>query len=53
MCTGTISTNWDEPEQAPHKREVHAACLSVYLSVCTFMTRKYTRAVLIMGTIDC
>ena len=36
---------WGEPERAPHKREVRA----VGLSVCTFMTRKYTRTVLIYG----
>ena len=40
---------WGEPERAPHKHEVCAACLSVFLSVCTFMTRKYTRVVLIYG----
>ena len=40
--------NWGEPEQAPHKREVCA----VGLSVRTFMTRKYTRTVLIY-TIHC
>ena len=44
---------WGEPERAPHKREVCAACLSVYLSFClsvrTFMTRKYTRIVVIYG----
>ena len=43
--------NWDEPERAPHKREVCAACLSVYLSVFlsvrTFMMQKYTRVILI------
>ena len=38
-----VATNWGKPEQAPHKREVRAACLSVCLSVRTFMTRKYTR----------
>ena len=32
-----------------HKREVCAACLSVFLSVRTFMIRKYTRVVLIYG----
>ena len=37
--------NWGEPERAPHKREVRA----VGLSVCTFMTQKYTRTVLIYG----
>ena len=26
--------NWGEPERAPHKREVRAACLSVCLSFC-------------------
>ena len=41
--------NWGEPERAPHKREVRAACLSVFLSVRTFMTRKYTRIVVIYG----
>ena len=48
---------WGEPERAPHKRKVRAACLSVclsvflsvFLSVRTFMTRKYTRVVLIYG----
>ena len=40
---------WGEPERAPHKREVRAVCLSVCLSVRTFMTRKYTRTVLIYG----
>ena len=52
-----IYSDWGEPERAPHKREVRAACLSVYLSVClsvclsvrTFMTRKYTRIVVIYG----
>ena len=41
--------NWGEPEQAPHKREVRAVGLSICLSVRTFMTRKYTRTVLIYG----
>ena len=41
--------NWGEPEQAPHKREVRAVGLSVCLSVRTFMTRKYTRTILIYG----
>ena len=44
-----LSTNWGEPEQASHKHEVHVACLSVCLSVHTFITRKYTRVVLIYG----
>ena len=26
-------SDWGEPERAPHKREVRAACLSVCLSV--------------------
>ena len=38
---------WGKPERAPHKREVCVACLSVFLSVRTFMIRKYTRVVLI------
>ena len=42
-----------EPERAPHKREVRAislfVCLSICLSVRTFMTRKYTTTVLIYG----
>ena len=29
-----MCTDWGEPERAPHKREVHAACLSIFLSVC-------------------
>ena len=52
--------NWGEPERAPHKREVRAVSLSVCLSVCrsvrTFMTRKYTRVILIYGVpsvVDC
>ena len=37
---------WGEPERAPHKREfVRLVCLSV----CTVMTRKYTRIVVIYG----
>ena len=36
-----------EPEQAPHKHEVCAVGLSVCRSVLTFLTQKYTRAVLI------
>ena len=52
-----MTNNWGEPERAPHKREVRVACLSVCLSVClsfclsvrTFMTRKYTRIVVIYG----
>ena len=39
--------NWGEPERAPHKREVRTARLSVCLSVRTFITRKYTRVVVI------
>ena len=35
--------NLGKPEQAPHKREVCAACLFVCLSVRTFMTRKNTK----------
>ena len=45
-----------EPEQAPHKREVRAVGLSVCLSAHTFMTRKYTRVILIYGVpsvVDC
>ena len=49
--------SWGEPERAPHKCEVRAVGLSVCLSIClsvrtsvrTFMTRKYTRTVLIYG----
>ena len=44
-----ITVSWGEPERAPHKREVRAVGLSVCLSVRTFMTRKYTRTVLIYG----
>ena len=48
-----LNHNWGEPERALHKREVRAVgrsvCLSVSLSVRTFMTRKYTRTVLIYG----
>ena len=40
---------WGKPERAPHKREVRAVGLSVCRSVRTFMTRKYTRTVLIYG----
>ena len=45
----TFQLYWGEPEQAPHKCEVRAACLSFFLSVRTFMTRKYTRIVVIYG----
>ena len=52
--------NWGEPERATHKCEVRAACLSICLSFClsvrTFMTRKYTRIVVIYGiplVVDC
>ena len=38
-------THWGEPERAPHKREVRAVGLSVRM----FMTRKYTKTVLIYG----
>ena len=44
-----IVLNWGEPERAPDKREVRAVGLSICLSVRTFMTRKYTRTVLIYG----
>ena len=40
--------NWGNPEQASHKCEVCALYLSVCCSVRTFMTRKYTRVVLIL-----
>ena len=44
--------NWGNPERASHKCEVCAVCLFVCPSVCcsfrTFMTRKYTRVVLIL-----
>ena len=44
-------TNNDLLERAPHKREVRAVGRSVCLclSIRTFMTRKYTRTVLIYG----
>ena len=39
-----------EPEQAPHKREVRAFGLSIYLSVCPYVhEQNYTRTVLIYG----
>ena len=41
----TCMHSWGEPERSPHKREIRA----VGLSVRTFMTRKYTRTVLIYG----
>ena len=50
------SLYWGEPERAPHKREVCAIGLSVCRSVRTFMTRKYTRVILIYGVpsvVDC
>ena len=54
MCASSF---WGEPERAPHKHEVRAVGrsvgMSVYLSICLsvhmFMTRKYTRTVLIYG----
>ena len=56
----SLTTIWGEPERAPHKREVRAVGRSVCLSVCrsvrTFMTRKYTRVILIYGVpsvVDC
>ena len=42
--------------RAPHKCEVRAVGLSVCRSVRTFMTRKYTRVILIYGipsVVDC
>ena len=42
--------NWGEPERAHiNVKFVRSVGLSVYLSVRTFMTRKYTRTVLIYG----
>ena len=40
---------WGEPEPASHKREVRVARLSIFLSVRMFITRKYTRIVVIYG----
>ena len=44
---------WGKPECAPHKCKVRVACLSVFmsvfLSVRTFVTQKYTRIVVIYG----
>ena len=40
---------WGEPEQAPHIRDVCKFCLSVCLSVRTFMTQQFTNVILIYG----
>ena len=37
-CIFSQSSDWGEPERAPHKREVRAVCLSVCRSVRIFMT---------------
>ena len=40
--------HWGKPEQAPHKHEVCAACLSVFLSVCPYVhnTKIYKSSVI-------
>ena len=49
MCVYNDESYWGEPERAPHKHEVRAVGLSLCLYVRMFMTRKYTRTVLIYG----
>ena len=50
-----IMTNWGEPERAPHKREVRAACLSVCLSVCPYIhdTKIYKNSSNLRDTFSC
>ena len=54
-CILTSYVNWGEPERAPHKREVRAACLSVSLSVCPYVhdTKIYKNSSNLWGTFSC
>ena len=46
---------WGEPERAPHKREVRAACLSVCLSFCPYVhdTKIYKNSSNLRDTFSC